>query len=275
VDLKLTDVHYIYNKGTVLRSVALSELNFDVRSGTLLSIIGESGSGKTTLLKILSGLTQPTQGKILHAGQSLSDNTSIKQRIGMVFQRPERQFFENTVYDDIAFVQRHLGIREEIIESKIQNVSSHIALDINALKDLPPWRLNEADQRKASLAAILVNSPELLILDEPCIGMDTISVRNFVQFISNWKKKGRTLVIVAHFLSPFLRITDSILVLKKGYQYALGTSLEICKLTQKDDYVSRLMPKSALQILNLQNNELPFSELSLDLKRFVQIDSYN
>ncbi len=225
VDIRLENLEHIYHVGTPLELRALHPVNLDLPGGSFLGIAGGTGSGKTTLVKHFNGLLEPTSGRVLINGEDASTCSSgLTRRVGLVFQRPERQLFERTVYEDISFVLRRFsGLPGEEIATRVRNACELTGLDIAEIGDRAPHSLPDGLKRKAAIAGVLVNEPEVLILDEPAVGLDPPGVRGLLTFLDRVRIGGRTtVVVVSHDMEPFLPLLDLLLVLKKGRMVLLG-----------------------------------------------------
>jgi energy-coupling factor transport system ATP-binding protein len=254
LEIRVENLDYVYNPGTPLELKALEQVTFTVPHSKVLGIIGGTGSGKTTLIKNLNGLLIPTKGKILLDGkENHAYGTFLRRKVGVVFQRPERQLFESTVYRDISFALTRLrGVRAEEIRERVEEACKFAGLDLKSIADLSPLSLSDARQRKAAIAGILVNRPEIFILDEPGAGLDPPSLKELVVFLQTLKLRGNTtILIVSHDLEPFLHLIDYLLVLDRGRVAAFGTPAEVCELLGDDPVMKEILPELALFVHDL------------------------
>jgi energy-coupling factor transport system ATP-binding protein len=256
VEIRVEDLEYVYNPGTPLELKALSGINFTVGTGQFVGILGGTGSGKTTLIRNLNGLLTPTGGQVLLDGIDIrSFGSNLRKKVGVVFQRPERQLFEETVFKDISFVLRRFsGLCSEAIRDRVRTAASALRLDVDEIGDRSPLALSEGQKRKVAIAGILVNEPEALILDEPAVGLDPPSIADLVTILARMKESGdKTVVIVSHDMDPFLHLLDFLMVMDKGNNLAFGTPDDVCR-SLADDPVSRpLLPDLALMVHELRN----------------------
>jgi energy-coupling factor transport system ATP-binding protein len=230
MDIILENLEHVYNPGSPLEVRGLHPLSLRLPSGTFLGIVGGTGSGKTTLVKHLNGMLKPTGGRMLADGKDASAfHSDLRRRVGLVFQRPERQLFEQTVYDDIAFVlRRSSGLTEKEINARVQEACRFTGLDMAEIGDRSPQSLPDGQKRKVAIAGVLVNRPEVLILDEPVVGLDPPSCRDLSAFLARLKNSGdRSVVVVSHDMEAFLPVLDLLLVLKKGRMVARGKPKEV------------------------------------------------
>ena len=223
---------HIYNQGTPLEKKALAEVSLQIEEGECVGIVGETGSGKTTLVQHLNGLLKPSSGKIWVEGVEISQaGTSwvkLRQRIGLVFQYPEHQLFEETVFDDISFVLRQRKIlAAEEVEMRVKSACAAVGLDYEDFRRRSPFELSSGEMRRAALAGILIQEPSLLVLDEPTVGLDGPSKREILREIDHLHRSGKTVVIVSHGVEDLLKIVSRLIVLEKGKVLTSGSPPEV------------------------------------------------
>jgi energy-coupling factor transport system ATP-binding protein len=241
---------------------AIENISFGLAAGDFLGILGGTGSGKTTLIKNLNGLLTPTRGRVLLDGTDIrSFGPGLRLKVGAVFQRPERQLFEETVYADISFVlRRSSNVSEEKIRDEVQRASELVGLNIEEFGERPPLSLPDGAKRKVAIAGILVNKPEVLILDEPAVGLDPRSLADLIRTLEEMKnRRERTVVIVSHDMEPFLPILDLMMVLNQGRIAAFGSPSEVCETLADDPGTRELLPELALLIHSLRRAGVPLS----------------
>jgi len=211
--------------------------------------LGGTGSGKTTLIKNINGLLEATAGRVLLDGiDTRSFGPGLRKRVGVVFQRPERQLFEETVFKDISFVLRRFSnLKQEDIRNKVTQVCQLLGLNIDQIADRRPRDLSDGEKRKAAIAGVLVNEPEVLILDEPAVGLDPPSLADLIRAIESLMTIAhRSVLIVSHDMEPFLALLDMLLVLDRGRVAAFGTPSDVCSWLRDDPAVGPLLPELAL-----------------------------
>lgn len=210
---------------------ALNDISFSIEDGEFLAIAGHTGSGKSTLVLHLNGVLEPTEGRVLWNGQDLSDKkvaNLARGDIGIVFQYPEHQLFAATVYEDVAFGPRNLGLSAEEVESRVKAALELVELDYEDFKDRSPFELSGGQQRRVAFAGVLAMKPTTLVLDEPVAGLDPASRNDFLAFIDRLHKKhGITLVMVSHNMNDIARLADRVLVLDQGEIALAGTPEEV------------------------------------------------
>lgn len=209
---------------------ALNDISFEIADGEFLAIAGHTGSGKSTLVLHLNGVIGPTHGKVLWNGQDLSDKKTANEArsdIGVIFQYPENQLFAATVYEDVAFGPRNLGLDAAEVEQRVKDAIELVELDYEAFKDRSPFELSGGQQRRVAFAGVLAMRPTTLVLDEPVAGLDPASRNEFLGFIDRLHKRGITLVMVSHNMNDIARLADRVLVLNRGKIAFLGTPEEV------------------------------------------------
>ncbi len=250
MDIQAEQVEYVYNPGTPLERRALDRVDFGLESGRVLGILGGTGSGKTTLIRNLNGLLFPTRGRILIGGRDTRDyGPELRMRVGVVFQQPERQLFEETVFDDIAFVPRRFSnATEDQIRSRVDGVCRRIGLDIERVGPRSPLALSQGEKRKAAIAGVLMNDPEVLAFDEPAVGLDPPGVAEFAHLVNrlSTEEPRKTVCIVSHDMGPFLPLLDRLLALDRGRSAAFGTPNEVCRTLANDPKTRDLLPDIAI-----------------------------
>lgn len=267
MELIAENVHYRYNEGTPIGTTALRGVNCRVKPGRILGILGGTGSGKTTLIRMFNGLLLPTAGRILIDGREIREpDAKLRRRIGLVFQRPERSLFERTVFDDISFVIRRLSTADDrTIRDRVKKACDTVRLSVEEVADRSPHRLSGVEQRKAALAGVLVNEPELLVLDEPAAGLDPPSTRDLVTILTDFVAGGeRSAVVVSHDMEPFLGIVDELVVLDHGRVSAAGTAWDIIRAIDEQPELKEILPTMMTLAYELHGNGMLEWGTSLD-----------
>ena len=232
------NVNYIYGKGTPYEKKALSDINLTFNEGEFVGIIGHTGSGKSTLIQHLNGLIHPTEGKVMIDGVDLSDKSqaAIKKRhsVGMVFQYPEHQLFEESVAKDIAFAPRNLGCNEKEIDERVREAMCFAGLDYDTFAERSPFRLSGGQQRRVAIAGVIAMRPKFLILDEPSAGLDPIGRKEIFDRIKKGFNQGKfSVILVSHNMDDIARLANRLLVLHKGKIVLDGNPMDIF-LNKKD-----------------------------------------
>jgi energy-coupling factor transport system ATP-binding protein len=218
--VRLENVTYWYRSPFFTEHRALDDVSMDIRPGVCLALVGASGSGKTTLIQLLNGLLRPTTGSVLVDETDLSnrkaDLYAIRRRIGLVFQFPEAQLFEETVFEDVAFGPKNLGHSRAEVEANVRSAMERVGLDPERYRNQSPFHLSGGEKRRAAIAGVLAMDPEMLVLDEPTAGLDWEGSRRIETILSDYHRLGRTVLFVTHDMDLVGRLADRIVVLEKG-----------------------------------------------------------
>ena len=215
--LQVKDLSYVYSAGTPFEHKALDKVNFTLNRGEFVGIIGHTGSGKSTLMQQLNGLLKPTSGQVLLGGVDIwSDKQFTRQarfRVGLVFQYPEYQLFEETVYKDIAFGPKNMGLSEAEIDKRVREAAGFVGITQRQLQ-VSPFDLSGGQKRRVAIAGVIAMEPEVLILDEPVAGLDPIGRAEILENIEAYRKaKNATILMVSHSMEDVANMTDRLLVL--------------------------------------------------------------
>lgn len=236
--IEIKSLNHIYSLNTPFESKALDDVSFDIGEGEFIGLIGPTGSGKSTLIQHLNGLLKPSSGKIKVCGIDLTKEKTklreVRQKVGLVFQYPEHQLFEETIYMDIAFGPKNQGLSEEEIDTRVRDSMELVGLDFLDMKDRSPFDLSGGQMRRVAIAGVLAMKPELLILDEPTAGLDPRGREEILNQIKKIrKKKNITIILVSHSMEDIARLVDKILVMYKGKLAIYDTPLEVFKKVEK------------------------------------------
>ncbi len=229
--LEIKNLNYIYSIGTPFEHKALDNVNFSVNRGEFIGIIGHTGSGKSTLMQQLNGLLKPTSGQILLDGKDIwSDRKLTRQarfRVGLVFQYPEYQLFEETVYKDIAFGPKNMGLKPEEVDRRVREAAGFVGLTEKQL-EVSPFDLSGGQKRRVAIAGVIAMEPEVLILDEPTAGLDPIGRAEILGNIEAYRKaKNATIMMVSHSMEDVARLTDRLLVMNGSKLAMDGTPAQV------------------------------------------------
>ena len=224
-------ISYIYGAGTSFEKQALEDVSFEIESGEFVGLIGHTGSGKSTLVQLLNGLLRPKEGRILLNGKDIWEKPKkireIRFKVGMVFQYPEYQLFEETVYKDIAYGPKNMGLPEEEIDRKVHAAAEFVGLKPELL-DKSPFELSGGEKRRAAIAGVIAMDPEVLILDEPTAGLDPLGRDVLLSQIKSYHDvRKNTVLLVSHSMEDIARIADRILVMDHGRKVMFSTTGEV------------------------------------------------
>ena len=225
------DLRHVYSAGTPFEKAALDGINTQIDKGQLIGIIGHTGSGKSTFVQHLNALLKPTSGRVLYNGEDINKDKisrrDIRQRVGLVFQYPEYQLFEETVYLDIAFGPKNMKLSEREIDERVKEAAAFAGVS-EELFDKSPLELSGGQKRRIAVAGVIAMRPDVLILDEPTAGLDPESCRLILENICTYREKtGSTVIIISHNMDDVARITDRIIVFSEGKTVMDGTPGEI------------------------------------------------
>ena len=229
--LEIKNLTYTYSIGTPFEHIALDNVSFQVNRGEFIGIIGHTGSGKSTLMQQLNGLLKPTSGTVLLDGQDIwSDKKLTRQarfRVGLVFQYPEYQLFEETVYKDIAFGPKNMGLSPEEIDRRVREAAGFVGLSQQQL-EVSPFDLSGGQKRRVAIAGVIAMEPEVLILDEPTAGLDPVGRAEILGNIESYRRaKNATIMMVSHSMEDVARLTDRLLVMNGSKLVMDGTPAEV------------------------------------------------
>ena len=229
--LQIKNLTHTYGVGTPFQRSAVEDMSFDVYEGEFLGVIGHTGSGKSTLIQHLNGLLKPTSGQILLNGRDIwaepKKIRDVRFRVGLVFQYPEYQLFEETVYKDIAFGPTNQGKRGEELDRCVREAARMVGLRDDQL-DKSPFELSGGQKRRVALAGVLAMEPDVLILDEPTAGLDPAGRDNLMENIRHYhENKKKTIILVSHSMDEIARNVDRILVLKNAHILMSGTPSQV------------------------------------------------
>jgi len=232
MSIKAENIKYVYSEGTPFRTLALDNVNLNIERGDFVGIIGHTGSGKSTLIQLFNGLEMPTDGKIIVddivVGHDKKKLRNIRQMVGLVFQYPEYQLFEETVAKDVAFGPLNLKLTQDEIEKRVKEALELVGFNYDKIKDVSPFDLSGGQKRRVAIAGVLAMKPQYLILDEPTAGLDPAG-RNeiFDQITKLHQKSNVTVILVSHSMEDVAKLVNKVIVLYKGKIHMEGTPKEI------------------------------------------------
>ena len=267
--LEAKNLTYIYSAGTPFEHKALDSISFSVERGEFIGIIGHTGSGKSTLMEQLNGLLKPTSGTVLLDGQDIwSDKKLTRQarfRVGLVFQYPEYQLFEETVYKDIAFGPKNMGLSAEEVDRRVREAAGFVGLTEQQL-EVSPFDLSGGQKRRVAIAGVIAMEPEVLILDEPTAGLDPVGRSEILGNIQAYRRaKNATIMMVSHSMEDVARLTDRLLVLN-------GSKLAMDAPPAQVFTHAEELTQMGLNIPQVTQVFLELKKLGLDVKNVYTID---
>ena len=230
-ELRVENLSHVYSAGTPFQKTAIENINVTIPAGQFVGVLGHTGSGKSTFIQHLNALLQPSAGKILLDGEDINrDKKSrhdVKWKVGLVFQYPEYQLFEETVFADIAFVPKNMGLKNEEIDERVREAAGFVGVE-DSLFDKSPLELSGGQKRRIAIAGVIAMRPEILILDEPTAGLDPAGCRQIMDNIRRYQREtGATVLIVSHNMDDAARLCARLLVFDHGKLVMDGTPEEI------------------------------------------------
>lgn len=232
MSIEVRNLIHVYDKGMPTEQVALDDVNFKIEDGSFVGIIGHTGSGKSTLLQHLNGLLKADSGHIIIDGEDITDPKvtmiDIRKKIGLVFQYPEYQLFEETVAGDVAFGPKNLGLEQDEIDERVKEAIELVGLDYEAVKDKSPFELSGGQKRRVAIAGVVAMRPKVLILDEPTAGLDPKAHQDILEMIQKVHETfGNIIIFVSHNMADIARLSDQVLVISDGKKVMDGSPEEV------------------------------------------------
>lgn len=232
MSITVENLTYTYSKGMPNETRALEDVSFQLKTGEFAAVIGHTGSGKSTLMQQLNGLLRPDSGKITVGEVCITDPstkmTEVRRKVGLVFQYPEYQLFEETVAKDVAFGPKQVGMTGEELDRVVEESIRLTGLDYEEVKERSPFELSGGQKRRVAIAGVLAMKPEILILDEPTAGLDPSAHRDVLELIRRIHRKERmTILLVSHNMGDIAELADRVLVMNRGKLVMNGTPAEV------------------------------------------------
>lgn len=262
--LKTEDLTYQYSIGTPFEKTAVDHVNLEIEEGAFVGIIGHTGSGKSTLIQHFNGLIRPTSGKIYLDGTDIwADKTNIRQvrfQVGLVFQYPEYQIFEDTVYKDIAFGPRNMGLSEAEIKERVEETAALVGLT-QAQLNQSPFDLSGGQKRRVEIAGVMALRPKVLILDEPTAGLDPKGREDILREIRRYHKEtGRTVLLVSHSMEDMANCAEKILVMNAGKVFCYDTVENVFRQAKALQEIGLAVPQITRVCMQLREQGIPLSD---------------
>ena len=267
--IRIENLTHTYGEGTPFRRSAVENLSLDIYRGEFLGLIGHTGSGKSTLIQHLNGLLKPTGGRVLLDGEDIWADPkkirSVRFRVGLVFQYPEYQLFEETVYRDIAFGPKNMGLDEKEIDRRVREAAGFVGLTPEQL-EVSPFDLSGGQKRRVAIAGVIAMEPEVLILDEPTAGLDPVGRAEILGNIEAYRKaRNATIMMVSHSMEDVARLTERLLVMNGSKLAMDGTPAEV--FTHAEELVGM-----GLNIPQVTQVFLDLKKLGLDVANVYTIE---
>jgi energy-coupling factor transport system ATP-binding protein len=235
MEIKFNNVSYAYNEGTIFEHIAINKIDLNLEENKIIGIIGKSGSGKTTLIEHLNALLIPSEGTVKIGDYEIKKKTKIlkindlRRKVGLVFQFPEEQFFNPTVKEEVAFALKYFRYKDERVHKQVSEALSNVGLNDTYL-ECNVFELSAGEKRKVAIASVMVFNPEVIVLDEPTVGLDYKSKKNIIALIKKLKDRyHKTVIIVSHDVDMLNIIADDIIVMDGGKIVMMGEKNEVFK----------------------------------------------
>lgn len=273
MSIVLENLSYVYSPGTPWTTRALDDVSLEIQDGEIIGLIGHTGSGKSTLIQHFNGLLRPTTGSVRVQGIQVEKGVNLRplrQKVGLVFQYPEHQLFEETVAVDVAFGLKNAGLASAQIPPRVARALADVGLEYDVFKDRSPFELSGGQMRRVAIAGVLALEPEVLILDEPTAGLDPQSRRDLLAHLRTvQEERGFTLILVSHSMDEVASLARRILVMDKGRIYTQGTPGEIFRRGEELRSIGLDVPPLTQLMLALRakGHDLPADILSLEQAR--------
>lgn len=256
--IKAENLCHVYSAGTPFEKVAIEGINVEIDEGMLIGLIGHTGSGKSTFIQHLNGLLKPTSGKVICDGEDINSSKiasrNVRWKVGLVFQYPEHQLFEETVYKDIAFGPKNMGLSESEIDERVREAAGFVGVPEEQFEK-SPLELSGGQKRRVAIAGVIAMRPKVLILDEPTAGLDPAGCEQILKNICNYRKAtGSTVILVSHSMDDVARIADRLIVFSKGRICLDGTPEEVFSKTEELLSIGLSVPAPTMLAAELKKN---------------------
>ena len=278
--LEVKNLSHIYSQGTPFEKVAIDNINLKIEKGEFIGLVGHTGSGKSTFIQHLNGLLKPSSGEVYVQGKSISgarmNLVEVRQKVGLVFQYPEHQLFEETVEKDIAFGPMNLGLTNDEVEVRVKDAMRSVGLSYEEYKDSSPFELSGGQKRRVAIAGVLAMEPEILILDEPTAGLDPMGSREILDEIVNiYKEREITIVLVSHNMEDVAKYTSRMVVMSAGRVVMDGSPRELFSKEEELKSYGLAVPqiRSLLNQLKDKGLNVNVDAITVD-EAFVNIKEY-
>lgn len=264
MQIQVKNLTHIYSEGLPYESVALTDVSFEITKGEFVGIIGHTGSGKSTLIQHLNGLLKPKSGQILIDGVNITDKNvtmrDIRRKIGLVFQYPEYQLFEETVHKDVAFGPLNLGLTQEEADNRVREAIELVGLDYAEIAERSPFELSGGQKRRVAIAGVIAMKPEVLILDEPTAGLDPKAHADILSMVESiHEKEGNSILLVSHNMGDIARLAGKVLVMDRGRLALSGSPSEVFANADLLESLGLGLPPAATFVRELKTAGVPVS----------------
>lgn len=271
MSIQVRNLSHIYNKGLSTEHRALDNINFDIYDGEIVGIIGHTGSGKSTLLQHLNGLLKANSGNIIIGGTDITKPgvamRDIRRRVGLVFQYPEYQLFEETVEKDVAFGPKNLGLSENEVENRVKEALDMVGIDYTEFGKRSPFELSGGQKRRVAIAGVIAMKPQVLILDEPTAGLDPGAHKEILKLIQDVHESQNNIIIfVSHNMSDVANMSDKVMVMDRGKLITVGTPEEVFRKKERLDSIALNVPPITDMMHRIKDSGIDIDTSALNMK---------
>ena len=265
MSIKIENLTYVYMPKTPFEKKALDNVNLEIEDGEFLAVIGHTGSGKSTLIQHLNGLLKPASGKIYVDGTDITDKDTklvdIRKKVGLVFQYPEYQLFEETIAKDIAYGPSNLGLNEDEILKRVKKSMEMVGLNYEEYKDISPFELSGGQKRRVAIAGVIAMEPKVLILDEPTAGLDPAGRDDILEQIKLLHEKyNMTIILVSHSMEDVGKLAEKIIVMNDGHVELQGKPKDVFKEIDTLEKIGLAVPQVTYLMRELKKKGFNVSE---------------
>ena len=273
--ISVKNLSCVYGEGTPYRNVALDDISFDINKGEIIGIVGHTGSGKSTLVQHLNGLIRAEKGHIFLDGNDIWEEpkkiNKVRYKVGLVFQYPEYQLFEETAYKDIAYGPKNMGLGNSEIDTRVRIAANLVGLAADSL-DKSPFDFSGGQKRRVAIAGVIAMQPEVLILDEPSAGLDPRGRDNIYRFIRNYRDRtGATVIVVSHNMDDISSCADRLMVLSSGKIVSFDTPSNVFSNREAIESYSLELPSAARIADDLRKKGMPIPDGILTTQELLDV----
>ena len=263
--IEVKHLTHTYGVGSPFQSTAVNDVTLTIGEGEFLAIVGHTGSGKSTFVQHLNGLLEPTSGEVLIDGENMfgdkKERRRIRSKVGLVFQYPEYQLFEETIAKDIAFGPKNQGLSSDEIDARVRRAMANVGLDYDHFAERSPFELSGGQMRRVAIAGVLAMEPKYLILDEPTAGLDPRGRDSILDMIRNLHAQGGTTVLmVSHSMDDVARLAEKLIVMSRGSLVAYDTPREVFRQREMMESIGLGVPEAASLAAKLREKGIPVAE---------------
>ncbi|MCB2290268.1 energy-coupling factor transporter ATPase [Clostridium sp. CS001] len=272
MSIKIENLNYIYMPKTPFEKKAIDDVSIEIKQGEFVALIGHTGSGKSTLIQHINGLLKPTSGRILIDDVDITKKniklTNIRKKVGLVFQYPEYQLFEETIEKDISFGPQNLGLDNDEINRRVQRAMKTVGMNYEDYKDKSPFEISGGQKRRVAIAGVVAMEPNILILDEPTAGLDPKGRDDILsKIVELYEENDMTIILVSHSMEDVAKVANRVIVMDSGKCILDGTPKEIFKEIELLERVGLAVPQVTYLIRELRNKGFDIPEDIFTLER--------